>query len=248
MEYLNIHSVDGMDVSMELAELGSRSYAYLLDWHFRLLLALSWWVAVWLILGGVEGVSFKSMVSEAGTPWHAYLLFAPPVLIYLLYHPLLEFMMGGRTPGKRMAGVRLVTAEGQTPTLAAILIRNLFRLIDSLPAFYVLGCAACVLTRQRVRIGDLAAGTVLIHENKVAAGSLEQARKIIGSDSLIPAQHALLLDIITRWKELDRQARIDIGSRFLSKVGSSPPTAKSAAKLETAVYKALQQLTTGAAK
>ena len=61
------------------------------------------------------------------------LIFLPTSLIYLLYHPLVELAMRGRTPGKRMAGVRIVNRQGGTPSSLAILIRNGFRLIDCLP-------------------------------------------------------------------------------------------------------------------
>ena len=73
--------------------------------------------------------------------------------------------MRGRTPGKRIAGVRLVTREGDIPGAGALLLRNIFRLLDSLPVCYLVGLATVVFTEHHVRVGDLAAGTLLVMDH-----------------------------------------------------------------------------------
>src|SRR6185437_4647965 len=127
---------------------GNRSYAFIEDWLIRVLVALAWF-SLALFLIRAEGVHAKLV----------YLGGLPALAIYLLYHPVLEVLTHGRTPGMRHAGVRLVTRSGGTPGVTALLIRNVFRLIDMLPSLYLLGLVCCFLTRERVRIGDLAAGT-----------------------------------------------------------------------------------------
>src|ERR687898_887618 len=67
--------------------------------------------------------------------------------------------------GSCIAGVRLVTHSGGTPLIGAYLIRNVFRLIDSFPVFYGLGLILTMLTRNHVRVGDLAAGTLLVYDH-----------------------------------------------------------------------------------
>ena len=89
---------------------------------------------------------------------------APPLAIFLLYHVVLEILSGGRTPGKRLAALRIVARDGNTPSAGALLARNVFRLIDSFPMVYGVGLIATMLTRNQARIGDLAAGTLLVHE------------------------------------------------------------------------------------
>ena len=59
--------------------------------------------------------------------------------MYFLYHFALEIAMHGRTPGKRMAGIHIVTREGGSPGAGALLTRNVFRLVDSLPLLYGVG-------------------------------------------------------------------------------------------------------------
>jgi len=147
---LKVPSADGMELDLDIAELGSRSYAFILDWHFRLLLSLAWLLGAWLLMTGAGEQTVRTATVDTAGHWLASVFFLPPLLIYAFYHPVLEIIMGGRTPGKRMAGVRLVSTSGQTPGVAAILIRNLFRLVDSLPVFYVVGCSTCLATKMQV--------------------------------------------------------------------------------------------------
>ena len=72
--------------------------------------------------------------------------------------------MAGRTPGKRMIGLRVLTPEGLVPSTGALVTRNVFRIIDSMPAFYVVGLLFVMFGRRHLRLGDLAAGTVLAVE------------------------------------------------------------------------------------
>jgi uncharacterized RDD family membrane protein YckC len=189
-EELNIKGLTGVDISLQVAGPGTRAYAFLIDWHIRVLLALAWG-AVGTLLPWRGGRIFQL----------AFLL--PAVLLYLLYHPFLEILMRGRTPGKRMAGARIVTLDGSTPGVGALLMRNVFRLIDQLPALYVLGLMCCMLTSQRVRFGDLAAGTVLVIDDRRTAPSLEILGALAGSSRLDPEAASLVRRLLDRWVELE---------------------------------------------
>ena len=63
-----------------------------------------------------------------------------------------------------MAGIQIVTRDGGSPGVGALLTRNVFRLVDSLPLLYGVGLLATIVTRNHVRIGDIAAGTLLVYE------------------------------------------------------------------------------------
>ena len=78
-----------------------------------------------------------------------YIVVLPSLALYFLYHPILEVLMKGRTPGKRIAGVRLVKRDGGVPGVGALLIRNVFRLIDSLPFAYCIGLATTIRQQHR---------------------------------------------------------------------------------------------------
>lgn len=157
---LAVPSATGIDARIVLAGPGARSIAFVLDWLIRTGVALVYLLlASWLITGDID----MDVKPEHQTLW--YLLAATPATaIYFLYHLVLEPLLGGRTPGKRMAGLRLLTPEGTAPTVGALVTRNVFRIIDSMPVFYVVGLLFVIFGRRHLRLGDLAAGTVLAIE------------------------------------------------------------------------------------
>jgi uncharacterized RDD family membrane protein YckC len=209
-EELNIRGLTGVDMTLRVAGPGTRAYAFIIDWHIRLLVALAW-VLAGLLVGLIVGGNFKK---------DALPLFfiAPALLIYFLYHPVLEVVMRGRTPGKRMAGARIVTLEGEIPGTGALLMRNLFRLIDSLPVAYLVGLVCCIFTAQRVRIGDLAAGTLLILDDPKANQSLALVGMAAQNSRLEPDAAALVQDLIDRWVELKEGRRESLAREVLAKL------------------------------
>jgi hypothetical protein len=143
------------------------------------------------------------------------------MLIYFLYHPVVELVMGGQTPGKRIAGVRVVTRNGQPPSVAAILIRNVFRLIDSLPAFYTVGLLSTIVTRDSVRIGDLAAGTVLVYLPGDSRKASQRQAMLATQTRLAPDEAELVGDVLERWPQLDPETRRGLARRLLARAGAS---------------------------
>jgi uncharacterized RDD family membrane protein YckC len=94
--------------------------------------------------------------------------------ISLVYGALAEWLWRGQTVGKRLFGLRVVDARGLRLEPSQVMVRNLMRFIDALPALYLVGGAACVLNRHRQRLGDVAAGTVVVRAGKPAQPDLGQ--------------------------------------------------------------------------
>ncbi|MGR8935220.1 MAG: RDD family protein [Gammaproteobacteria bacterium] len=215
--YLELQTPEALDYRLEIAGIGARSHAFLIDWHIRLLLALTWLLAVGLGLYSLDRM--YALLRYERTSIATLLWLAPAALIYFLYHPLLEIVMAGRTPGKRMAGVRLVTLQGRTPGIGALLLRNVFRLLDSLPLFYLVGLISVAVTKQQVRIGDLAAGLVLVYDHPVARKELERVTDLALHSRLDADNQALLLDLLARWNDIEDETRIAFAERFFRRIG-----------------------------
>jgi uncharacterized RDD family membrane protein YckC len=212
-EHLRIAGLTGVDIELAIAGPGSRSYAFLIDWQLRVLIALGWFFAGWLIEHG-PGVGGTRQL-------FGYTVVLPAVCIYLFYHPVLEVLMHGRTPGKRRAGLRIVTRSGGTPGIGALLMRNVFRLIDSLPGFYLLGLLCCFMSAQRVRIGDLAAGTLLIVDpgtSQAALDSLGGALAGAAAGELSPAAAELVAELLERWGSLQPARRAALARTLLARI------------------------------
>ena len=206
---LVVDSVTGIDVRLAIAGPGARSYAFIVDWHIRFIVAFSWYAFAALIYNGR-----LTLMPPAGSrgSWFGLVLL-PAAAIYLLYHPILELAMRGRTPGKRIAGVYLVAREGGVPSAGALLTRNVFRLVDSLPAFYAVGLLAATVTREHLRVGDMAAGTLLVYGRGEAA-----LPERIATGGLLDANATELIeDLLSRWTTLEPASRIDLARRVLAR-------------------------------
>ena len=209
---LAITSTTGIDLKLAIAGPGSRAYAFVIDWHIRLLLALAWFIAASFI---TTGALTWLESSDAGYATYVFATILPALAIYFLYHPVLELLMRGRTPGKRMAGVRIVTLSGEEPGALALLIRNILRILDSMPLAYVLGLMTTLFTAHAVRIGDLAAGTVLVYseDRDVNKTSVEFSQASVQQYGLQRVE--LAADLLERWDQLNEAKRSQLGRQML---------------------------------
>jgi len=224
---LTVDSVTGIDVSLPVAGAGARAYAFLIDWVIRLILALAWYSVATVIYNGDLSLAPPP---ESDARWFAAVA-APALAIYFLYHLVLETLMRGRTPGKRMAGVSIIGRDGSAPGVGALLTRNVFRLIDSFPVGYGVGLFTCLVTRDHVRIGDLAAGTLMIYEDRNTLGARNLA---LSKNPLGIATSELVAELLERWSSLDSNARAHLARAFLERVtGSAPDPAATEADLHT---------------
>jgi uncharacterized RDD family membrane protein YckC len=202
---LAVDSVTGVDVALPVAGPGARSFAFLIDWTIRTILSAAWYVVAALLHNGSWSLE-APLVPDAN--WFVFVV-APPAAIYFLYHPAWEVTTRGLTPGKRTAGLQVVSRDGGAPGVGSLLTRNVFRLVDSFPVAYALGLVTTMFTRNSVRIGDLAAGTLLVYTR--ADATLARL-----SDQQLDARTAeVLSELLQRWSALDDTARRRIAAMIL---------------------------------
>jgi uncharacterized RDD family membrane protein YckC len=216
---LTVDSVTGIDVSLALAGPGARSYAFLIDWHIRVVLALAWYVSAALLYNGRWSLAAPGLTQGR---WFGLVLL-PSAALYFLYHWVLELTMRGRTPGKRVAGVHIVARDGGAPTAGALLVRNVFRLIDSLPIAYGVGLTVVALNAEHLRVGDMAAGTLLVYERTGAAPALAGAPP--PGSPLDAAGVELVAELLGRWPALEPAARAQLARQLLARYGGEAAAA-----------------------
>lgn len=208
---ITLQTVTGVDVELTIAGPGSRSYAFIVDWHIRLLAALAW-----VFVGQLIYTGGAMVLPDSPGPAYFLWVWLPTLVIYFFYHPVLEIAMRGRTPGKRIAGVRLVTREGDIPGAGALLLRNVFRLLDSLPFMYLVGLTTVVMTEHHVRVGDIAAGTLLVMDHDSSATSFVSTAAT--GSGLTPQAADLIQELLDRWPALDDHNRAAIARTLLARV------------------------------
>ena len=237
---LVVDSATGVDVSLPVAGPGARAYAFTIDWHIRIVLVLGWYVVTALLYNGRWSLMPPP---DANAGWFS-LVVIPATAIYFLYHPILEIAMRGRTPGKRAAGVRIVARDGAAPTVGAHLIRNVFRLVDSFPAFYGMGLIVVTVTRDHVRIGDLAAGTLLIYD-RANESVLEHVSPAALGSQLDASTAEVVNELLVRWQSLDADVRGRLAASLLMKIQGA--SADVGALEDAALHERLQKLARGLA-
>ncbi|MDQ3770048.1 MAG: RDD family protein [Actinomycetota bacterium] len=151
-----IATPEGVELELTLAGLGSRAIAGGIDLAIKVLLIGL--LALALLATGVLGVT----------------LLVPVIAIVMVgYDVAFETLAQGRTPGKRMAGLRVVREGGGAVDLTSSAIRNVLRLVDGLPLSYAPTIVSIAVSARNQRPGDLVAGTLVIRE-RLAATSVER--------------------------------------------------------------------------
>jgi uncharacterized RDD family membrane protein YckC len=162
---MRIETPEQIGVDLELAGLGSRFVAQVVDWLWKALFSF-----VLLLIGAiVVGLLGHGHALEDPSKMLIALVIALLYGLWLGYAIYFELRWNGQTPGKRFAGIRVVSQNGAPIDFRAACVRNLLAIADFLPAFHLLGALLVLLTRNSQRLGDLAAGTVVIRERAVAS-------------------------------------------------------------------------------
>ncbi len=224
---ISIPTPEGVEIEMVLAGLGSRLAAALLDLIIINGIILSLWV-----LGLIVAVpaDLAGGVLAAG-------LISVTFLVLFGYDTAFETLNSGRTPGKRVLGIRVVRYGGAPPGFLAAAVRNLLRLVDV--AILPVGVLFILFSPRNQRVGDLAAGTLVVREVRPgvaaptswAAGDWARAERYAGWDvsGVTPAEVATVRRFLERRHTLDPAARHRLGeelaARLRSRVAGVPPGA-----------------------
>ena len=212
-DYL-ISTPENVDLHLELAGIGNRVLAAVIDTaitYFVLLLII---VACVLVGHGLERLpitpSARSVTGLALLGLAILVAFA----VNFGYHIYFEGVWRGQTPGKKAAGIRVVEQNGQPVGWAAVVIRNLIRVVDT--GLALVGLVVMLIDRNERRIGDLAAGTLVIRERgrqldgdgKLPVGSAGlPAKTFVDVGRLSPAEYELLLSFLERRHKMSRSQR-----------------------------------------
>ena len=204
MEYEDVITVstpEGIELELTLAGVGSRFISALIDF---------------IIEGTLIIVLAVSLFQLASTPTAAAGTALGSFTLIFGYHVLFETLASGRSPGKRAAGLRVVRAGGLPVRFRESAVRNVIRLIDLMPPVtYGLGAGVILATRRNQRLGDLAAGTLVVRERRGGRGTVapgHDAPSFSGAErwdvSAVTGE-----ELVTVRRFLERRAQLDPGAR-----------------------------------
>lgn len=162
-DHLSVDTPEQVTLRLPVAGLGSRFLAILTDTAIQII-AYALLILVFVLLASSAPKTAGGALSHTGEKWLIAGLILFHFLMYWGYFTLFETFWNGQTPGKRLCKIRVIQQSGRQLTFFEAMTRNLLRIIDILPGFYLIGVIAMLCNRQHQRLGDLAAGTIVIHE------------------------------------------------------------------------------------
>jgi uncharacterized RDD family membrane protein YckC len=194
----------------DIAGIGSRSIAYLLDTLIQVAVLVP--VLIVPLGDGVDGTGEAVVVA------------AVLVLVLWFYFPAFELLRHGQTPGKRYQGIRVVRTDGQPAGLAPVLVRNLVRIVD-VTLLPFLALISMVVTRRSQRLGDLAAGTMVVRERALPAPDIvpwgvpgNPVAPTLDTSRLTERDYTVLRTFLARRTSLDEAARRQLAERLAARV------------------------------
>lgn len=204
-----IETPEGIDLPLRPAGLLPRVLAFAFDLGARgLLMGI---LLVPLALLGNIGIGLGSL-----------LLF----LISWWYMVLFEVLNQGCSPGKQVMGLRVVQDDGTPIGWSASLIRNLLRFVDMLPFGYFLGAISCLQHPNFKRLGDLAAGTLVVYrELPLARPKVPQAPALRLPFALDLSEQRAILNFAERQGELSAERVQELASILATPLQVSPARA-----------------------
>ncbi len=251
-EFDIIETPENVDLQRRLAGIGSRLLAGLLD--SLLIAGLLLLLVLVLLVFDVSVFGLGVRVVEQANAWMIAVLILIAFVIYWGYFLLFEMWLNGQTPGKRYMRIRVVQQEGRAVTFDALAVRNLLRAVDGL-GFYAVAGIAMFLTKKVQRLGDLAAGTVVISEEipdyaakadkkEKVLDDVPATAAVLAATQLKPQEYRLLRNYWLRRHQLSAEARERLLPELLRPIlerTGTPLSGNSLAVLERHVEELMKQ-------
>ncbi len=196
--YRKLETPESIDLDIHIAGPLVRSLAFLLDSLIKIAIQIGS-STVFMLLGDT-GIAVLLIFSFA-LEWFY------PVLFEVLNH--------GQTPGKKSMGIAVVNDDNTPVGWSASIVRNFLRIVDFLPASYITGLVAMTLNRDFKRIGDLAAGTVVIYRDpKRPAPQLPDNRATPPPVALNLQEQRAILGFAERHRSLTPERRAELANHL----------------------------------
>lgn len=225
---LTIETPEQTQLEFPLAGIGSRFLAIALDSIIQTLAYIVLGLLALFLFGGQ-----LAHVWRAAWNWSQAIFILVMFCMYWGYYAIFETLWNGQTPGKRLAGIRVIKETGRPIAVFEAVSRNLVRVIDQIPGVYAVGCITMFLNKKSKRLGDFVAGTVVVHEKKEDAAepffNLQAATPIpayqVSKLSLIELE--LIETFLARRLDIPPEVRVAtarrIAERISQKLGCERP-------------------------
>jgi uncharacterized RDD family membrane protein YckC len=228
---LTIETPDHIELQFQLAGIGKRFLAYLIDRLIQFGLILALFLAMGLILlAASKIVTIASALHEMQKvlgQWIIAIAIVAYGIISLGYFILFEYVWSGSTPGKRSQNIRVIRKDGTPISFLEAAVRNILRAVDILGDVYPLGLIVMFIDSRGRRLGDLVAGTLVISESvsKLPSGENpagspgendQQLRSIV--NAMTSADYQLVRKFLARRDGLETEYRKNLVQQIVDRI------------------------------
>lgn len=218
-DVLTVETPENLELRLPLAGFGPRFLALFLDMLFQM--------AVVVVLSFIIIPVGTAMGSDPGAAMLVVLVVFFLLIIFITfgYGAFFEWAWNGQTPGKRIAGIRVVRRGGLPLRPRDVLLRNLFRIIDMAPSYGLIGLISFFSTRFQQRLGDLVADTVVIREfssRQPFSWAAWESSANVKSAGLTPKLSYMIGSYLARRGIFELDARLDLTGELISQLGYNP--------------------------
>ena len=169
-DQLSIETPEHVALSLPVAGVGSRFLALFMDTLIQILAYALFIGLLVLLFSGISTPAQTHPASSRLVAWTMAVMIFLHFLAYWGYYTFFEAFWHGQTPGKRIFNLRVIKDSGRQITFVEAMARNLLRLVDALPTMYLLGTIVVLCNPQRKRLGDMVAGTLVVHDEEYSLG------------------------------------------------------------------------------
>ncbi len=185
---LDVRTPESIAFSYELAGVGSRGLAVVVDLIVQIAILSALFLGLGLLAPRLPRVAVLSAAElQLARSIGIGIVIAIVFAVSFGYFIVLEAVWGGQTPGKKMFGIRVVRDGGYPLDFGSSLVRNIIRVGELFLGFYALGAICAIVSPENKRLGDYAAGTIVVRD----ARALPAAQFIQSFAEQRPAAHAL---------------------------------------------------------
>jgi uncharacterized RDD family membrane protein YckC len=231
---IDVRTPESIEFTYALAGLGSRFLAWFADFMLQIGILLA------LFFGLVFAATklpepAKTVASAPGAPEkfvEAVLIGIAIFVVFVIffgYFILFEAFWNGQTPGKKMLGIRVVRDGGYPIDFGASLVRNLIRVAEFVLGSYALSAISATISPENKRLGDIAAGTIVVRDARLKVPTLDVLRRtaepVYGSTAYLSGdERALVRRFLDRRDELNAVQRRELAAKLAGRVrGRVPP-------------------------
>jgi uncharacterized RDD family membrane protein YckC len=227
---VDVRTPESIALTYALAGLGSRFLAVFLDTLFQALVLIALIVGIALLASNLPTPARHAVDSSTDKIANAIvvaLVVAVLFMIFFGYFILFESMWDGQTPGKKILGIRVVRDGGYPIDFGASLVRNLIRVGEATLGYYLLSAISAVLSPENKRLGDLAAGTIVVRDAHLKA-PLELLRRtaepVYGETRYLTGEErALIKRFLDRRGDLSWERRHQLAAQLAERVRARVP-------------------------